>query len=208
MNTDRNESYEDTLYQLGHISAEVSQLLKVLAHQEINSSVIQAVKAQVLLHNLIALCLVCHDEAHYKGGFIRSLDVPTLRKYRDDWIDKVERFRQKAAALAYRTGVRAPFSSQPLEPQRANPIENKNEIVATVSLLPALRRAAYDEARPLWNRGNNASMREGTYNVQYVTETSPQRANAPSADKRTIQELERFHETALHSLPSRRCILL
>ena len=55
MNTNPEEFYEDTLYQLGHISAEISQLLTLLGDQEINPSVIQAVKAQVRRHDRVII---------------------------------------------------------------------------------------------------------------------------------------------------------
>lgn len=55
MNTVEGEFYEGTLWELGLISAEISQLIKFLAHQEINPSVIQAVKAQVLLHDRVII---------------------------------------------------------------------------------------------------------------------------------------------------------
>lgn len=55
MNTDRNEAHESTCWQLGHITAVTSQLLTFLGTQEINPSVIQHVKEQVLLHDRVVI---------------------------------------------------------------------------------------------------------------------------------------------------------
>ena len=51
MNTNRDEFYEDTLLQIGHIGAEISQLLAFLNQQESNLSLIQRVKSQILIHD-------------------------------------------------------------------------------------------------------------------------------------------------------------
>ena len=48
MNT-HQEEYESMLYQLGHISAEISHLLAFLDQQEVNPSVIENVQSQVFL---------------------------------------------------------------------------------------------------------------------------------------------------------------
>jgi hypothetical protein len=55
MNTDQEGFYEDTLWQLGHIVAEISQLLTFLGNQEVNPSVIQHLKSQVLLHDRVII---------------------------------------------------------------------------------------------------------------------------------------------------------
>ena len=50
MNTDREEFYEDTRYQLGHLVAEISQLLDSMDEQKFHDSIIEVLKSQVFQH--------------------------------------------------------------------------------------------------------------------------------------------------------------
>ena len=76
MNTDRNEFYDDTLCQLGHISAEISQLLTFLGDQEIDPSVIQHLKTQFLIH----------DQAIIKKLGVAERSIRDVRAMVEQWV--------------------------------------------------------------------------------------------------------------------------
>ena len=55
MNTDQEEFYEDTRYQLGHLVAELSQLLASLDEQKFHHSIIDVLKWQVFHHRAVII---------------------------------------------------------------------------------------------------------------------------------------------------------
>lgn len=50
MNTVPDEFYEDTRYQLGHIAAEIAQLLASMDEQKFHHTIIEDLKSQVFHH--------------------------------------------------------------------------------------------------------------------------------------------------------------
>lgn len=53
-----------------------------------------------ILENLAVLCFDCHDKTMIKGGIGRGLDAVQVKMYRDDWIERVQKRRDKADELA------------------------------------------------------------------------------------------------------------
>jgi hypothetical protein len=43
--------------------------------------------------NLAVLCLDCHRDTQIRGGFDRKLDEGQVRLYRDDWLERVRKYR-------------------------------------------------------------------------------------------------------------------
>jgi hypothetical protein len=140
--------------------------------------------------NLAVLCFGCHDETLIRGGFARTLDAAQVRRYREDWTKRVRQRRCDADRLAVAAMVTTPPEPTPKPivgtlnvtladavtvdasvsvvsrdlPLRAVPI------VALVSQLPAVRRAAYVAAQPRWATGVTADAVEASYEVIYVLE--------------------------------------
>jgi len=124
--------------------------------------------------NLAVLCLRCHDETQIRGDFARHLSAESVRLYRDKWIARVEQRRREADALFVaraagqaatrtdkRTGMKATESgTKPPQP-------SKDELQRYINDLPDFLAATYDRARAGW-AGNNAQMRQATYEVNEV----------------------------------------
>lgn len=50
--------------------------------------------------NLIVLCIECHSKAHITGGFGRELSAGQMRRYKEDWINRVKSRKEEADKLA------------------------------------------------------------------------------------------------------------
>ncbi len=48
------------------------------------------------LLNLAVVCFQCHEETQIKGGFSRKLNAAQVKKYRDEWVHRVEQRRKNA----------------------------------------------------------------------------------------------------------------
>ncbi len=115
--------------------------------------------------NLGVLCLECHNETQVRGGFGRSLDSAQVRKYRDDWNERVRRRRDEADRLATEVmALAAPAAQTNRAPVSKLPI---HEYVVT---LPRLRRRAYEAARHRWDTGVTSEIVEACHGVIAVLE--------------------------------------
>jgi hypothetical protein len=76
MNTDRNEFYEDTLLQIGHIGAETSQLISFFQAQELTPSVTEHLKAQ----------MVINEQAVIEELRIAEEAITNVRKMAAHWV--------------------------------------------------------------------------------------------------------------------------
>jgi len=50
--------------------------------------------AHNVFENLAVLCFDCHNLTQVRGGFHNKLDAGQVRRYRDDWLNKVARTRE------------------------------------------------------------------------------------------------------------------
>src|SRR5450759_2549671 len=50
--------------------------------------------------NLSVVCLICHDKTQIRGGFGRKLNADLVLKYRQDWLERVRKRRDKADEIA------------------------------------------------------------------------------------------------------------
>ena len=48
------------------------------------------------VQNLAVLCLECHDKTQIRGGFARHLQAGEVKRFRDDWIKRIQHRRQHA----------------------------------------------------------------------------------------------------------------
>jgi len=56
--------------------------------------------ANSVIENLAPLCFDCHNETMIKGGFSRQLNASQVTMYRNDWLERVKKRRDKADELA------------------------------------------------------------------------------------------------------------
>lgn len=122
--------------------------------------------------NLAVLCLKCHDETQVSGGFARRLSAEEVRRYRNQWIERISErraaadalFVQKAAGISFaqnREGPSTDVESQ--APKSSNPISRETAL-RYIDMLPDILAAAYKNSRPGWS-GNTAQMVNATYDV-------------------------------------------
>lgn len=53
-----------------------------------------------LIENLSVLCFDCHNDTMIKGGFGRKLDAAQIIKYRDEWLNRVKKRKEKVDEIA------------------------------------------------------------------------------------------------------------
>src|SRR5688572_19140099 len=52
--------------------------------------------------NLAVLCLLCHHSTQVTGGFARTFNAEDVRRYRQDWLERIAARRTTADELAIR----------------------------------------------------------------------------------------------------------
>jgi len=117
--------------------------------------------------NLAVVCFDCHNATQLKGGFGRKLDAVQVRKYRDDWLQRVESRRNKADEIA------AAHQSAPIPrtaPQRREELPDPTKVANYIRTLPAIRRDIYHRSKELWDSGVTPKMRQGNNDVIDVLE--------------------------------------
>lgn len=108
--------------------------------------------------NLAVLCLQDHDRTLVRGGFGRALPATEVRRFRDDWLERVGQRRATADQLAAYAMARAAVAP-PQQPHE----EFVMPPVAFISSLPGIRREALGRARRRWNLGTTADVMQGSY---------------------------------------------
>lgn len=133
--------------------------------------------------NLVVLCVVCHDGTQIRGGFGRKLNAPLVKKCKREWLKRVAARRQRADQIATSRMAGAAPSTQPdarVKPLIAVPVEPAKDgrddrpmpssLLPYVVSLPASLAMAYALARPRWDEGSGAELRQATYEVIDVVE--------------------------------------
>lgn len=110
--------------------------------------------------NLATLCFEDHDRTLVKGGFGRSLSADEVRRYRDDWLERVKSRRASADELAAvaMAKLQEPPPWRPHDEFIAPPL-------AFIFAIPALRRSAMQHVEA-GRSGSTVEMREA--NQEYV----------------------------------------
>jgi hypothetical protein len=116
--------------------------------------------------NLAVLCLECHDDTQLQGGFGRKLNGSQLRKYRDEWDQRVVYRRAEADRLAASISVAAPPALPTEEPEPFQAPHNppSTGLVEYVNTLPTLKALAYNAAQPGWS-GATIEMVDSSWSV-------------------------------------------
>jgi hypothetical protein len=133
--------------------------------------------------NLVVLCLECHDSTQIRGGFGRKLNAPLVTKCKREWLKRVVARRQRADEIATSQMAGAVFQTQtdprvkPLIAVHSEPAKDgrgdrpmASSLLPYVASLPENLAAAYALARPRWDDGSCAELRQATYEVIDVVE--------------------------------------
>lgn len=133
--------------------------------------------------NLVVLCLTCHEATQLRGGFGRKLNAPLVKKYKREWLKRVAGRRERADAIATNrmAGVSAALSASARVKTLAAipdvPAKDGREerplaalLLPYVMSLPANLAGAYAMARPRWDTGSMAELRQATYEIIDVVE--------------------------------------
>jgi hypothetical protein len=107
--------------------------------------------------NLAVLCLEDHNDTQVTGGFGRKLSDAEVRRYRDDWLERVRNRREEADRIAA-TSMAGNRAAAPSEWTRPSPVA----LVAYIRHLPELRRSVYAAAQKRWDRGSTAEVVNAT----------------------------------------------
>lgn len=142
-----------------------------------------------VFENLSVLCLECHNNIQIKGGFGRTLNVPLVITYRDDWLKRVKRRRNLADELAVKRQVGKETLSEQVETVIETPIKHtelKEPPSKYINSLPDFKAALLCQAQPKWNTGVTATMVQANYDyidsltgilVTLASYYSPHRSN-------------------------------
>jgi hypothetical protein len=117
--------------------------------------------------NLAVVCFDCHNATQVKGGFGRKLDAVQVRKYREDWLQRVESRRNAADHIAA-AHQSAPAPARPA--QRRDGLPDPKRVANYIRTLPAIRRDIYDRSKELWDSGVTPKMKQGNNDVIDVLE--------------------------------------
>ncbi len=115
--------------------------------------------------NLAVFCLEDHELTQLRGGFGKKLLAPEVKRYRDDWIERVKRRREEADKVA----IAAMGGGSTIQANRENSDEWTAppfaQLIAYIEHLPSLRRVAYANAYRGWDTGVTSKMRSATSEV-------------------------------------------
>jgi hypothetical protein len=109
--------------------------------------------------NLAVLCLEDHNDTQVTGGFGRKLQAGEVRRYRDDWLERVHFRREQADKIASERMGSAGLAQQPgvewIRPPQAM-------LNAYIEHLPDLLKVAFANARIEWDKGITSRVRNAT----------------------------------------------
>lgn len=111
--------------------------------------------------NLAVLCLQCHNETQINGGFGRSLNAPLVARYRDEWLERVKRRRDKADEQAVSRQVEPAVRSVVEEDD--TPHIPRDAPLAYINSLPAFRSELRKHAQVEWDTGVTSRVVQASY---------------------------------------------
>lgn len=112
--------------------------------------------------NLVALCLLCHDDTQLSGGFGRKLNEPLVRKYRTEWYATIKKRRDAVTAI---TSDSPPPEPPIIENPTQEELPKQARLIAYIRTLPSLRREAYKQVQPKLESGITSEMKSGCYDI-------------------------------------------
>ncbi|OQY01112.1 MAG: hypothetical protein B6I26_05815 [Desulfobacteraceae bacterium 4572_130] len=109
--------------------------------------------------NLSVLCLECHDETKIRGGFGKHLTAPVVKKYRDEWLLRVQQRRDEADRFAISKMAGAELMLTPTESE----IPPRSSLYTYLDSIPEVKKALGVKAQPEWDSGVTARMNQASY---------------------------------------------
>lgn len=112
-----------------------------------------------VLENLSVLCFDCHDETQLRGGFGKHLTEPLVKKYRDEWHERVTQRRDEADKFAISKmagAVQMNFTTTTETPSRPS-------LYAYLDSIPEIKKALSNKCRPEWDSGVTSRMNQASY---------------------------------------------
>jgi hypothetical protein len=111
-------------------------------------------------NNLAVLCFECHDQTQIRGGFGKHLTESLVRKYRDEWLERVVQRRNEADRFAV-SKMAGPSMESRLAEGRAKPSDS---LFSYLDSIPEIKKELLAAAQPEWDTGVTARMNQATYN--------------------------------------------
>ena len=139
--------------------------------------------------NLAVLCLECHNDTQVQGGFGRRLKAQEVSKYRDGWLRRVAKRRERADELAVQRQAVPTEGGKSADPTTWQP-PSEIALYTFVQSIPDIMKTAYRLAQPEWDKGATNTVTQATYQVIDVVEQiwiqlaawySPNRFGKPAA---------------------------
>lgn len=120
--------------------------------------------------NLSVLCLECHNDTMIKGGFGRKLEANQVVKFRQDWLNRVQKRKERADEIA---------SIQSVTDTEIDTIENsKNDDFLNYKVhndskvledymqkIKIIKNAQLIIAHTKWDTGITSTMNQGSYDM-------------------------------------------
>lgn len=118
--------------------------------------------------NLAVLCFDCHRDTQITGGFDRKLSAGQVRRYREDWLTRVENNREARDGPKHSLGEQPRGAAHATGESEAQAVRNAMGTPGFwdyVRSLPEIHREAYRQGHLLWDTGITSEMRKGSYGV-------------------------------------------
>lgn len=120
--------------------------------------------------NLAVLCSICHDETMTKGGFGRQLDSIQVILYRDSWLQRVQKRKEKADELASIntvTGIEQKKErNESLEDFLDYKINyDRNTLQTYLNQIVSIHRAQWVISQTKYDSGITLNMIQGSYDL-------------------------------------------
>ena len=122
------------------------------------------------VENLVALCLFCHNETQIKGGFGRKLSSADVRRFRQEWVERVRVRRERADAIVIGRATQQRnligLEQDPIAPLKVPAMEMS--MCLFVDSLPRILSDAYEDIEKLKVHGefrNTLEMIDANYQI-------------------------------------------
>ncbi len=123
------------------------------------------------IKNLSVLCLECHNDTMIKGGFGRKLDANQVIKYRNEWLERVQKRKEKADDIASIQSVTGSTENIVVENVLDDEFkdykvyENPNILSEYLIKINIIKKAQLQIAQTKWDTGITGTMNQGNYDM-------------------------------------------
>lgn len=123
------------------------------------------------IDNLAVLCLECHNDTMTKGGFGRKLDANQVIKYRTEWLERVQKRKEKADEIASIQSVTGSTENLVVENVEDDEFkdykvyDNPNILAEYLTKINIIKKAQLQIAQRKWDSGITSTMNQGSYDM-------------------------------------------